>query len=94
MTKEVTIKNSSEVTANFNIQKIIDDDFKDNAFVLDFTGGSIPPKSTFLIKVTFQPQITNVVSVISFKVTCAGGNDLYFECNGTAAPYKVLKLVY
>lgn len=89
LTKEITIKNQSEVTAVFNIEKIIDDEFKDNAFVLDFTSGSIPSKSTFLIKVTYQPQIYGVVSVIRYKVNCSGGNDLFFECSGTASPFKV-----
>ena len=89
MTKELTIKNQSEVTANFSIQRIIDDEFKENAFILDSTGGSIPSKSTFLIKVMYQPQITNVVSVVRFKVSCQGGNDLFFDCSGTAAPFKI-----
>lgn len=53
VTKELTIKNSSEVTASFTIQKVIDDEFKDNAFILDFNNGTIPSKSTFLIKVTY-----------------------------------------
>lgn len=55
ITKELTIKNSSEVTAGFTIEKMIDDEFKDNAFILDYTAGVIPQKSTFLIKVTYHP---------------------------------------
>jgi hypothetical protein len=56
--------------ANFTVHKIIDDDFKENAFILDYWSGVIPPKSTFLIKVEYQPQITGVVSVMRFKVAC------------------------
>ncbi|CAD8141208.1 unnamed protein product [Paramecium octaurelia] len=88
VTKEITIKNSSEVTAQFQITKMIDDEFKDNAFSLDYSAGVIPQKSTFLIKVTYQPQILNV-SVIRFKVICQGGNELTFECVGSAVEHAV-----
>jgi hypothetical protein len=71
------------------LQRVVDDEFKENSFLLDYSAGSIPSKSTFLIKVTYQPQITNVVSVVRYKISCQGGNDLFFDCNGTAAPYKV-----
>ncbi|KAM3137891.1 hypothetical protein pb186bvf_009972 [Paramecium bursaria] len=88
LTKELTIKNSSEVTASFVLQKVIDDEFKENAFNLDFNQGVIPPKSTFLIKVTYTPQILHV-SVIRYKILCQGGNELIFECIGNASQHLV-----
>lgn len=27
--------------------------------------------------------------MVRYRVSCQGGNDLYFDCIGTAAPYKV-----
>ena len=39
--------------AKLSSTKMIDDEFKDNAFSLDYYSGVIPQKSTFLIKVTY-----------------------------------------
>ena len=65
-TKEVLIKNNSDVYARFSVNKVQDDEFTDHSFSIDYQTGEIPPKSTFLIKATFSPRITEMVSVTHF----------------------------
>ncbi|KAL4426641.1 hypothetical protein ABPG74_018719 [Tetrahymena malaccensis] len=89
LVKEITIKNQSQVTATFSIVKIVDDEYKDNAFSLDVNQGEIPPKSSFLVKVTYTPMVVDLISVVHYKVICPGGNDLVFACSGNAVGFDV-----
>ena len=89
ITKELIIKNQSQVSAHFGIQQIYDDEFKDRAFQIDIKSGDIPSKSSFLIKITFKPTVVNLISVAHFSVECPGGNSLNFECSGVGTGYVV-----
>ena len=89
VTKELVIKNQSQVAARFDIKQVQDDEFKDRAFVLDIRTGEIPAKSSFLIKVTYKPTVVNLISVAHFNVECPGGNQLTFECSGVGTGYLV-----
>jgi hypothetical protein len=89
VTKDLIIKNQSQVPAEFEIKKIEDDDFKDNSFSFDVTSGEIPSKSTFLIKVTYDPKIAFLDSVSHYQVICKGGNTVDFELKGSATGYDV-----
>ena len=88
-TKEVLIKNNSDVYARFSVNKVQDDEFTDHSFSIDYQTGEIPPKSTFLIKATFSPRITEMVSVTHFQIVCAGGNTMTLECLGTGMTFNV-----
>ena len=88
-TKELIIKNQSPVPAVFQIDRLEEDNFKDNAFNLDYTRGEIPPKATFLVKITYNPYIVDLISCTHFRVTCIGGNTVNFECKGIASGVKV-----
>lgn len=52
--------------ANFTIKQIKDDEFEDYAFKIDVDKATIPPKSSYLIKVEYSPKIHSVVSVARF----------------------------
>ena len=89
LTKELIIKNQSQVEANFKINQVLDDDFKDFCFSLDVKEGRVPPKSSFLVKITFRPTVVSLISVAHFNIECPGGNLLTFECTGIAVGYEV-----
>lgn len=88
-TKEIIIKNQSPVPAVFQINRLEEDNFKDNAFVLDYTHGEIPPKATFLVKITYKPSIVDLISCTHFSINCLGGNSVNFECKGVASGVSV-----
>ena len=46
--------------------------------------GVIPPKSSYLVKVSYEPKIHSVVSVARFNIECQGGNVCQFEVHGQA----------
>lgn len=89
ISKELVIKNQSQVSARFNIKQIHDDEFKDHSFQFDVKSGEIPSKSSFLIKITYKPTVVNLISVAHFDVECPGGNLLTFECSGVGTGYVV-----
>ena len=89
ITKELIIKNQSQVSAHFEIKQNFDDEFRDKSFQLDIKSGDIPSKSSFLIKITFKPAVVNLISVAHFNVECPGGNSLSFECSGVGTGYVV-----
>ena len=76
LTRDLIIKNHSQVKALFTIEKVKHDDFKDSAFKLDFTHGEIPPKSSFLVKITYTPTVAHLISVTQFDINCVGGKKL------------------
>ena len=85
VSKELIIKNQSQVPTSFQIQKTDDDSFKDNSFSIDVTNGEIPPKASFLVKVTYSPSIVNLISCTHYNIICTGGNTIQFESKGEAS---------
>lgn len=73
--KDVILKNSSLVPANFHVEKI-NDDGKDTAFSIDCYSGVIPPNASFKITVKFVPTVVGLTSCTQYKVLTVGGNDL------------------
>ena len=56
---------------------------------MDYNHGEIPPKATFLVKVTYTPTIVDLASCSHFNVVCTGGNVVDFECKGIASGVDV-----
>lgn len=87
--KEIVIKNQSPVNAVFNISRVEEDNFKDSAFALDYYHGEIPPKASFLVRITYSPSIVDLISCSHFNINCSGGNVVDFECKGVASGVDV-----
>ncbi|EGR32898.1 hypothetical protein IMG5_067390 [Ichthyophthirius multifiliis] len=87
--RDLTIKNQSEVEVFFVIKKIQEDEFKDQSLKLDILEGFIPPKSSFLIKAIFTPKIVGLLSVQNYKLESPGGIELLFTCQGYAKGFEV-----
>ena len=89
VTKDLIIKNLSQVPARFDIHKLEEDNFKDNSFSFDVRSGEIPPQASFLVKVIYEPHIAFFDSVVHFEVVCQGGNTIPFQCRGCATGFDV-----
>jgi cilia- and flagella-associated protein 65 len=59
--KDVILKNSSLVPANFTVEKI-NDDGKDTAFSIDSYSGIVPPNASFKITVKYVPTVVGLTS--------------------------------
>jgi len=88
-TKDLIIKNISQVPAKFEIRKLEEDSFKDNAFSFDIKSGEIPPQASFLVKVKYEPSIVYLDSIVHFEVVCQGGNTIPLDCRGCAMGFDV-----
>ena len=74
ITKEIIIKNHSQVKANFIIKSVHDDEFNDKSFSINYFEDEIPPKCTFLVKITYSPMVANLISVNHFEFICLVNN--------------------
>jgi hypothetical protein len=83
-TKDLIINNDSEVTTGFRIKKLDFDEYSDTSFSLDVDKGVIPPKSSFLVKITYRPMIWDLYSCSHFLIECQGGNKIEIQCLGKA----------
>ena len=86
--KNLIINNASEVVTKFSIKQLQIDQFNDTSFSLDETEGEIPPKSSFLIKITYKPMIWDLYSCSHFEIQCQGGNKIEVQCVGRALPLE------
>ena len=82
--KDLIINNDSEVSTRFHIHKLEFDQYIDTSFSLDVDNGVIPPKSSFLVKITYKPMIWNLYSCTHFEIQCQGGNRIEVQCMGRA----------
>ena len=82
--KDLIIYNASEVTTYFNITPTSLDEYSDRSFSLDVDHGYIPPKSSFLVKITYRPMIWDLYSCTHFSINCQGGNTIEIQCVGKA----------
>lgn len=86
--KNLIINNASEVSTKFFITQLQVDQYHDTSFILDETKGEIPPKSSFLIKITYKPMIWDLYSCSHFQIQCQGGNQIAVQCVGRALPLE------
>lgn len=89
ITKEVILKNPSLVPAEFVVEKEEADKDVLACFALDYTKSTIPPNSSFLIKVKYSPFVVNLYSCTHFKVKVKGGNEEQLNCTGQALGVEV-----
>jgi hypothetical protein len=87
--KNLIINNASEVTTKFVVKKLEFDEFIDSSFSLDYTEGTVPPKSSFLIMVTYKPMIWDLYSCSHYEIVCSGGNTIQVQCVGKSSPVDV-----
>ena len=83
--KNLIVNNASEVSTRFTIKKLEFDEYNDSSFSLDADHGVIPPKSSFLIKITYRPMIWDLYSCSHFEIQCQGGNKIEVQCFGRAS---------
>jgi len=89
ITKEITLKNPSLVPAEFEIQEENEEANVLPSFTLDCYKYTIPPNSSFLIKVKYSPSIVGMYSCAHYKVRVKGGNEAKFTCLGQALGLQV-----
>lgn len=82
--KDLIIYNASEVSTYFSIKPKSLDEYNDKSFSLDVNHGVIPPKSSFLVKITYRPMIWDLYSCTHFSIDCKGGNSIEIQCVGKA----------
>lgn len=87
-TKEVVLKNSSEVPANF---QIVDQnsEFPDNFYAIQPNEGTIPPKMNFSVKFVYNPQFCDHDDISKFKMICESGNQIDLKCKGRSKRFSV-----
>lgn len=78
LTKNIQLRNHSQVKAIFNVERI-NDDGKDNSFSLSQTTGTIIPGGSCKITVTYQPMIVGQFSSTHYSIQILGGNELDFS---------------
>jgi len=83
LSKTVELRNHSQVTACFTIEKI-NDDGKDVSFKLSKESGTIVPGSSTNITVTYEPSLVGSFSNTQYSIKILGGNDLKLSCSGQA----------
>ena len=83
MSKTVELRNYSQVTACFTIEKI-NDDGKDTSFTLNKEAGTIQPGASTKITVTYDPTIVGSFSNTQYSIKTLGGNELKLSCSGQA----------
>ena len=83
--KDLIINNASEVSTRFRIKKLEFDEYNDTSFSLDTDHGIVPPKSSFLVKITYKPMIWDLYSCTHFEIQCQGGNKIEVQCFGRAS---------
>lgn len=88
-TKEIVLKNPSLVPAEFEIEKQEAEKDVIPAFWIDVHKSSIPPNSSFLIKVNYAPKVVGLFSCTHFKVKIKGGNEEEFTCLGQGLGVEV-----
>ena len=89
VTKDIHIKNMSQVHTRFQIEQIRADSYKDSAFQLNEHVGTIPPKSSYLVKVEYTPTVPDLFSCARYRINCLGGNTAKFSCRGTAKGFDI-----
>ena len=88
-TKEIILKNPSLVPSEFEIEKINEQADVLPAFSLDCCKSVIPPNSSYLIKVKYEPTVVGLFSCTHYKVHVKGGNEDEFTCLGQALGAEV-----
>ncbi len=83
-TKEIILKNSSLVPAEFTIEKINQESDVIPGFSLDTYKNVIPAGGSYLVKVTYTPTVIGLFSCTHYKVNIKGGNEDQFTCTGGA----------
>ena len=88
-TKEIVLKNPSLVPAEFEIEEKDAANDVLPAFSLDGLKNTIPPNSSFIIKVKYAPTVVGLFSCTHYKVKIKGGNEDEFTCLGQALGVEV-----
>lgn len=83
LTKEIMLRNYSQVKARFEIEQI-NDDGKDNSFILSLTSDTINPGASKKITVTYSPAIVGQFTCTQYSINVTGGNTLKLSCQGCA----------
>ena len=87
--REIVLKNPSLVPAEFEIEKQDEQNDVLPAFTLDCHKSTIPPNSSYLIKVKYLPTVVGLFSCTRYKVKVKGGNEDEFTCVGQALGVEV-----
>ncbi|EAR97146.2 MSP (major sperm protein) domain protein (macronuclear) [Tetrahymena thermophila SB210] len=89
LTREVIVKNLSQVGTKFTITKLINDEFKDSSFSINCSSGFIPPQSSFLVSITYKPQVEGLCSIAHWKIEAPGGNSAQISAIGDAEGFNI-----
>ncbi len=89
MFREIVLKNPSLVPAEFEIEKKDEGNDVLPAFTLDCNKSTIPPNSSFLIKIQYSPTVMGLFSCTHYTVKVKGGNEDEFTCIGQALGAEV-----
>lgn len=73
------LRNYSQVKARFEIEQI-NDDGKDNSFILSLTSDTINPGASKKITVTYSPAIVGQFTCTQYSINVTGGNTLKLSC--------------
>ena len=90
VSRELLIKNNSEVTAEFHVESCGGDgEFDQQFFSFTPDRGSIPAKMTYAIKINFVPSFADTKIIANFKIVCASGNQVSLSLKGYSKRFNV-----
>lgn len=90
VTRELILKNNSEVPAEFHIDRRADDgDFDEQFFGFSPDRGSIPSKMSFSVKVNYSPGFADTKTTANFKIKCDSGNEIGLSLRGHSHRFRV-----
>lgn len=90
VSRELIIKNSSEVPAEFQVvSRGGEGEFDQQFFGFVPSHGTIPAKMSFSVKTTFSPGFADTKTTASFRVVCASGNEQDLSLRGHSRRFRV-----
>jgi hypothetical protein len=87
-TRELVLKNSSEVAAEFSICRSGEGEFEDQFFRFEPERSVIPAKMSLAVKVSYLPGFADWRSISNFSVQCESGNQLPLSLRGSSRRFN------
>jgi hypothetical protein len=71
VSKEIILKNNSEVPAQFNLQNVLSsEEFNDNFYSFNPERGVVPAKMSYAVKVLYQPKFVDSHTLSLARLMC------------------------
>ena len=89
VSKEIILKNSSEVAADFRIERRDNGEYEDQFFTFEPIKTTLPPKASFSLKITYSPSFVDCKTINNFSLVCENGNKVPLSLKGYSRRFNV-----